>query len=103
MLSGAMAGADGGTGGMAWYRLRWVLTDVAAYVAELRRPHEHGADIAASLENPTGYLGRPPARSGATAVRPHPGGRSGGDAGRPSYRKKRPQRERCGRSEDLRT
>ena len=73
MLSGAMAGADGGTGGMAWYRLRWVLTDVAAYVAELRRPHEHGADIAASLENPAGYVGRPPARSGATAVRPPPG------------------------------
>ena len=57
MLSGAMLGADGGDAdGMAWYRLRWVLTDVAAYVAELRRPHENGADIAASLEYLAGYL-----------------------------------------------
>lgn len=42
--------------GLALYPLWWRLADIAIFVDELRRPHDTGEDIAASLTYLTGYL-----------------------------------------------
>ncbi|MDY7088161.1 MAG: phosphotransferase [Actinomycetota bacterium] len=73
MLTGSMIGATGDDPALlkryeqqtgravspeliAFYRLWWVLADVAVYVDELRRPHGENADLAASLTYLTGNL-----------------------------------------------
>ncbi|MEV6302816.1 aminoglycoside phosphotransferase family protein [Actinoplanes sp. NPDC051861] len=42
--------------GLAFFRLWWVLADIAIYADELHRPHGESADLAASLTYLTGYL-----------------------------------------------
>jgi spectinomycin phosphotransferase len=49
--------------GLALFRLRWTLADIAAYVDELRGPHQATADTAASLRYLAGYLDGPHHRS----------------------------------------
>ncbi|GID30245.1 hypothetical protein [Paractinoplanes brasiliensis] len=73
MLTGSMIGATGDDPALlkryeqqtgravfpeliAFYRLWWVLADVAIYVDELRGPHGENADLAASLAYLTGNL-----------------------------------------------
>jgi phosphotransferase family enzyme len=41
---------------VAFYRRRWVLADVAAFIEDLRGPHSDGQDAAAALTYLTGYL-----------------------------------------------
>jgi hypothetical protein len=40
------------------YRLAWDLTDIAIYIAELRRPHRRTADVDAAWKNLRGTLSR---------------------------------------------
>ncbi|MEW9530951.1 phosphotransferase family protein [Microbispora sp. NPDC049125] len=42
--------------GLALYPLWWRLADIAIFVDQLRRPHDTGENIAASLTYLTGYL-----------------------------------------------
>lgn len=42
--------------GLAYYRLRWRLTDIASFAGELRRPHRATADTTAAWTYLTGYF-----------------------------------------------
>ncbi|MFC7529889.1 phosphotransferase [Actinoplanes sp. GCM10030250] len=51
-----LTGHQASTDALAFYRLWWVLADIAIYTDQLRRPHVAGADLAASLSYLTGNL-----------------------------------------------
>jgi hypothetical protein len=49
----AVTGRAPSAAGLAFYRLAWILADIAGYTAVLRRPHRAGGDAADALK----YLG----------------------------------------------
>jgi len=51
-----LTGHHASSAALSFYRLTWILADIASYAADLRAPHTEGGDAAAALHELHGYL-----------------------------------------------